>query len=144
MMDAVDVPSGLGLAPGAVADAALGCQRGVWRRYAPRLAVLLPAAVLAAAIGHAVSYVTHLYGAAEKGRLAAIVVAALAFNCFGTLMALLPRVFVAWLGTALVGVLGGALVIDWQVHAASPPRGVVFSCAALSLALLVLLAVVAA
>ena len=142
-MNAVDVPSGAGLTPGAVADSALGRQHGVWSRYAPRLAPVLPAAVLAAAIGHAVSHVTHLYGAAEKGQLAATVVAALAFTCLGTLIALLPRFFVAWLGTALVGVLGGALVIDRQFHAASLPRGVVFSGAALSLALLVLLALVA-
>jgi hypothetical protein len=141
-MDAVDVPSGPGRAPGAVADSAPGRQRGVWRRYTPRLALLLPAAVLAAAIGHAVSHVTHLYGAAEKGRLAATVVAALAFTCLGTLIALLPRVFVVWLGAALVAVLGGALVIDRQFPAASLPRGVVFSGAVLSLALLVLLALV--
>ena len=54
-MDAVDVPSGPGRAPGAVADSAPGRQRGVWRRYALRLALLLPAAVLAAAIGPAMN-----------------------------------------------------------------------------------------
>ena len=54
-MDAVDVPSGPGRAPGAVADSAPGRQREVWRRYASRLALLLPAAVLAAAIGPAMN-----------------------------------------------------------------------------------------
>jgi hypothetical protein len=131
------------LAPDSVDDPAQGCRPARrWRSHALRLSLLLPAAVLAAANGHTVSYVIYISGAARLGRTASVMVAVLAFACLGTLIALLPRVIVVWLGAALVGVLAGALVTDLQLHA-HLPRGVIFSAAALSLAQLVLLALVA-
>lgn len=113
------------------------------RSFAVRLGLLLPAAILAAAIGHAASYATALSsGAPALGRGVSVVVTVLAFSCLSTLIALLPRAITVWLGATMMGGLGGALVIDRQLHLVLP-RGVTFSVAALSMTLLALLALVA-